>query len=428
MIKTYLKQAWTMLRQHKLFSSIYIAGTGLSIALIMTLFIIFYVKIAPIYPEYNRANTAVVGYIDINNNHSGYIGYYWVKHEFPKLKHAKAIGTKMGGLVNVEASVQTDNISAKVPCMPTDGGFWKIFTFDFIKGNAFTQEDVLARRRMAVISESLAKRLFASTDIVGKSILLNGNKFSISGVVRDVSAATPDTYSEVWIPLEQQGVDTYTNANSFRGNNRVYMLTDNPDSLSMEFEAFVHRFNNSQSDFKITFNHTNRTIPQWETGLSNIITDNESAPLKDIIVILLALLIIPALNLSGMLSSRMDSRRSEIGVRKAYGATNSKLVSQVLWENLLLTGIGGLVGLILSYIAVITSSNWIMTLFGTNEYSWYIYSGERIETSLSTEMLFNPYIFVGALSLCLILNVISALIPTLWALRTPIIQSINAKR
>ena len=54
MIKLYLKQAWTLIKQNKLFTSIYVVGTGLSIALTMTMFIIFYVKFAPIYPEYNR--------------------------------------------------------------------------------------------------------------------------------------------------------------------------------------------------------------------------------------------------------------------------------------------------------------------------------------------------------------------------------------
>ena len=42
MWKIYLKQAWAMLRQNRLFSSIYVVGTGLSIALTMTVFIIFY--------------------------------------------------------------------------------------------------------------------------------------------------------------------------------------------------------------------------------------------------------------------------------------------------------------------------------------------------------------------------------------------------
>ena len=60
MIKQYFKQAWTMMRQNKLFTSIYVAGTGLSIAFTMVLFIIYYVKFAPVYPEYNRDRTLVI--------------------------------------------------------------------------------------------------------------------------------------------------------------------------------------------------------------------------------------------------------------------------------------------------------------------------------------------------------------------------------
>ena len=60
MIKQYIKQAWTMMRQNKLFTSIYVAGTGLSIAFTMVLFIIYYVKFAPVYPEYNRNRTLVI--------------------------------------------------------------------------------------------------------------------------------------------------------------------------------------------------------------------------------------------------------------------------------------------------------------------------------------------------------------------------------
>ena len=60
MLKNYFKQAWTLMRQNLLFTGIYVVGTGLSIALVMTLFIIFYVKFGPVYPEYNRDRTLVL--------------------------------------------------------------------------------------------------------------------------------------------------------------------------------------------------------------------------------------------------------------------------------------------------------------------------------------------------------------------------------
>ena len=57
MLKLYLKQAWALLRQNPLFSGLYIAGTGLAIAMTMIVAEIYYVKLAPVYPEVNRGRT-----------------------------------------------------------------------------------------------------------------------------------------------------------------------------------------------------------------------------------------------------------------------------------------------------------------------------------------------------------------------------------
>ena len=51
MIKLYFKQAWQLLKQNPLFSSVYVLGTGLGIAMTMSLVIIYYIKMAPVYPE-----------------------------------------------------------------------------------------------------------------------------------------------------------------------------------------------------------------------------------------------------------------------------------------------------------------------------------------------------------------------------------------
>lgn len=47
MIKLYLKQSWMLIRQNKLFSSLYVLGTGLAIAMTMIIAIVYYIKIAP---------------------------------------------------------------------------------------------------------------------------------------------------------------------------------------------------------------------------------------------------------------------------------------------------------------------------------------------------------------------------------------------
>ena len=163
----------------------------------------------------------------------------------------------------------------------------------------------------------------------------------------------------------------------------------------------------------------------WKSTFRNTCSSAPDIPgiIRNILYMLLALLFIPAMNLCGMISSRMDERMSELGVRKAYGATNASLISQVLTENLLLTLIGGLMGLALSYLIAWTGSEWVCHLFDEKAFA-----GDMVHPSYTTEMLFNPTLFLVVFGLCVLLNVISALVPTILALRHSIISSIQTKR
>ena len=136
------------------------------------------------------------------------------------------------------------------------------------------------------------------------------------------------------------------------------------------------------------------------------------------------MLFIPALNLSGMISSRMDQRQVEIGVRKAYGASNYSIIKQILGENLALTVAGGIAGLLIAYLIICTCSQWILPLFDNTD----LYSFAEVSPRITPEMLFSPWIIGCAFGACLLLNIISALIPTVWALRHSIIESLHSKQ
>ena len=84
---------------------------------------------------------------------------------------------------------------------------------------------------------------------------------------------------------------------------------------------------------------------------------------RHFLLVLLVLLLVPALNLSGMISSRMEGRLAEMGVRRSFGAGRKMLLSQVMWENLLLTALGGALGLLLAWLALYAGREWIFTVF-----------------------------------------------------------------
>ena len=120
----------------------------------------------------------------------------------------------------------------------------------------------------------------------------------------------------------------------------------------------------------------------------------------------------------------MNQRVAEFGVRKSYGATNAQIIGQVLSENLLLTCVGGIFGILFSYIIVWISNEWIMYIFGSIENL----NPNIAPATFTFEMLFNPTLFLLVFGLCIILNLISALIPAIWALRRPIVECLYSKR
>ena len=125
-----------------------------------------------------------------------------------------------------------------------------------------------------------------------------------------------------------------------------------------------------------------------------------------------------------MISSRMEGRLAEMGVRKSFGAGRGSLLSQVMWENLLLTLLGGILGLLLAWLLLYIGRDWVFTMLD----KWPDMVPEGINVHVSGEMLFAPLVFVLTLVLCILLNMLSALIPAWYSLRKPIVHSLSEKQ
>ena len=438
MLKQHFKQAWTMMRQNKLFTSIYVAGTGLSIAFTMVLFIIYYVKFAPIYPEYNRNRTLVISYSAIakegaeewNNCSSG--ASPKIAELVKGLPHLDqvGIGTMVPPVLGSTVLLPQSNEQLEVTQGMVDAGFWEVFTFQFLSGKPFDEATVEASLPVAILSENLAKRIFASTDVVDKHFKLDGKEIKVAGVVTDVTGATPATAADLYLPLYYGDIGNLIRPNKkpkgLLGSNANIYLTatseNDVETLRREVIDVLNRYD--QEDKEWIHFWMDQPDVWWKSTFRDACSSapNIAGILLGILYMLLALLFIPAMNLCGMISSRMDERMSELGVRKAYGATNVSLISQVLTENLLLTFVGGFFGLVLAYLVALTGGEWMFNLFDT-----FVIPG-GVNPSFTVEMLFNPTLFLIVFGLCMLLNVISALVPTILALRHSIIYSIQTKR
>ena len=83
----------------------------------------------------------------------------------------------------------------------TDTGFWKVFSFRFLTGKPFTQADFDSGITQAVVSESVARKLYGTTDVVGKTVIIDLTTYTVCGVVKDVSRAADTAFGDVWVPI-----------------------------------------------------------------------------------------------------------------------------------------------------------------------------------------------------------------------------------
>lgn len=433
MYKVYLKQAMQMLRQNKFFSIIYITGTGLAITMVMILAILYYFRTGNIAPEINRDRMLVIQHGKILNktegqgNGSSRLSYPTIKECFYSMQTPEAVTAilPIGEQTEFIQTPGSDEVYNGL-VMGTDVAFWKIFQFRFLAGKPYTEEEFTSRIRKAVVSESLARRLFNTSDATGKTFLLNFEEYQVSGVVEDVPSIAQFCYAEMWIPFTNRPSQIQGSkwCDFILGHMQLYILAKKPgdfDAIRREAEENCRRYSANIPQYNFVLNEQPDTVLRaW------LRTDSFASPkfmklFIQIFSVIFLLLLVPSINLTGMTASRMKKRMEELGIRKAFGAQNRTLLLQILYENLLLTLLGGLIGLLISYGLIFMLKGWLL-----GNYDW---DGSSLTASidLSPGMLINPAIFGYTLIFCLILNLMSALVPAWRALRRPIVDALNDK-
>lgn len=421
MYKVYLKQALHILREGKLISIISIIGTALAITMIMVIVMMQEIKVANVAPEVNRDRSLYVDWQDVKilrNNEvvglaRGQIDYRTVKECLLPLSVPKAVTVKSqsSAVVNVQGDKKHNSFTLAA----VDDSFWKVFAFSFNERKPFFGEDFQSGIKVAVISESVAKQLFKGEKALGKTVDINFMAYNIVGVVENVSVLCKAAYSEVWIP--------YKSLPSYEENQ--YTCTILADSRN-DFEQIKQEVLTNQKKLNSTLTEEqldlNGPYDQATAQLKIESSEEAESALKadrnKTILILTIIMLIPAINLSSFSLSKFKSRMSEIGVRKAFGATKANLIMQVLYENMLGTLIGGVIGLILSVITILS----LKSVFLENSYT-LIESGD---ISIPIATLFSPTLFISVFAACFVLNILSASIPAYRTASMPIVKALKS--
>ncbi|RHL88827.1 hypothetical protein DWZ95_18370 [Bacteroides intestinalis] len=421
-----IRQAFTILKQNPLLSTISILGTAFAITMIMAIVITWQTKYADLEPEVNRSRCLYFSAMHVQGkenkdwNNFGKPSAAFMKEciqPLPEVEACTAFSTADVALV----SLTDGNNRLKVDAMSTDPDFWKIFKLQFLDGKSFTEAERGGDMQSVVISASVARKLFGTTEATGRQMLLNREVVRIIGVVKDISVTAKDAYAQVWSMYHSNELNV-TDWWSYNGNRTIAVLARTPDdfpAIKQGVEKRVKDVNAGLEQRQIDIMEQPDNIVAHVNHVWSNIGPNLPMLYLQYGIALFIILLVPSLNLCGLSNSRMQQRVSELGVRKAFGATDGTLVRQILNENLVLTLIGGVVGLIFSYLAVYAMRTWLFTNSDN--------IGTAGDFSLSMGALFSPAVFVLAFVFCLLINLLSAGLPAWLATRRTIVDSLNDK-
>jgi len=357
MLKNYLKTAFKVFLRRRFFTFISLFGISFTLVVLMVVVSLLDHAFGALAPETRLERTLGVFFARMSgpmSSQGGEVGYAFLDRFVRTLPNIEkvSLSTYPGQVISYHRGEKL-----KSDLKRTDGQFWEILQFDFLEGRPFTVEDEKSANFVAVINQATRKKFFDDAPAVGRFIEADGQRFRIVGVVRNVPILRTTPYADIWVPISTAKSDGYKKelVGNFMGTILARHRSD-LDGIRQEVQARLTRV--EFSDPK----QFNRYVAPAETffeGISRQLFYNgreaESHPgklLGVILLIMLAFMLLPTLNLVNINVSRIMERSSEIGVRKAFGATSWTLVGQFIVENVLLTLVGGALGFVFAFWAL----------------------------------------------------------------------------
>lgn len=363
MFKNHLRIAFRTLWKSKGFSAINIIG--LAIGLATCLLIMLFVLDELSYDRYNKKAGRIYrvdGEIKFGGNHfvlataPDPMGPT-LKKDFPQVEQFVRFRNSGGLLIKKgNENVQEGQV------IYADSTLFDVFTLPMPDGNPQT---ALREPNSIVITETIARKYFNTTQAAGRSLLINNRQnYTVTGVIKDMPAQSHFRYNFF---VSMSTLEESRRNNWISNNFNTYVVLKegaDPKKLEAQFDALVEKYIGPQivqfmsidlNEFKKSGNYQRHIL----TPLTSIhLHSNKEAELSSnssiqyvyiFSAIAFFILLIACVNFMNLSTARSANRSREVGVRKVLGSLKAGLVKQFLTESILISCIALGLALLLAW-------------------------------------------------------------------------------